>query len=578
MVAAAPRADTHHTSNTADVSPMRTIGCAVLLLLCASVVAAQPVARDTIACGIASARRPAEGVADDFTRMLQLTGDVPARASLIRRGGDRLAVACGSERPFGTRWYDDRPDSLLALLPVRAVVAGNSAYPRGLNDGALWSGAGLSGMVRAGVVARYGPITAALAPEFALASNGDFDRPAPRPPGLSPFAYPWHGGIIDMPDRMGDGAWTALELGQSYVRADAWGFAAGVSTENVWWGPSLYNPLLFGNNAPGFPHVFAGTGRPLDVGIGSLDFELLWGRLTESEFFDGNPDNDHRLIGGLIVDFEPVFAPGLYLGLARTYVTTIPPDGFGIDDFFLRPYRGVESNVPDAFAGENQLISVFGRFVAPGAGLEAWVEWGRDDHWEDLEDLAKQPDHSQVYTFGMQKVFENDDALLRIYGELTHLQAAITVRSFRPPSVFYTNTSVRQGYTHRGQVLGAGIGPGSDMQIVGADWLTTWGRSGLFFQRTRYDDDAYYANFARFYGQNGHDVELTAGVRQRLFIGELDIDGELTFSHRYNRNFVGLEAADFATLFSENNLGIRVVATWVPRLPWALPSTTPAPQ
>src|SRR5690606_6233905 len=82
MVAAAPRADTHHTSNTADVSPMRTIGCAVLLLLCASVVAAQPVARDTIACGIASARRPAEGVADDFTRMLQLTGDVPARASL----------------------------------------------------------------------------------------------------------------------------------------------------------------------------------------------------------------------------------------------------------------------------------------------------------------------------------------------------------------------------------------------------------------------------------------------------------------------------------------------------------------
>src|SRR5690606_21960783 len=134
------------------------------------------------------------------------------------------------------------------------------------------------------------------------------------------------------------------------------------------------------------------------------------------------------------------------------------------------------------------------------------------------------------------------------------------------------------GYTHRGQLLGAGIGPGSDMQIVGADWLADWGRSGLFFQRTRFDDDAYYANYARFYGQNGHDVELTAGARQRLFIGPLDIDGELTFSHRYNRNFVGLEAANFDTLFSENNLGIRVVATWVPRLPWALPSTTPAPQ
>jgi hypothetical protein len=400
----------------------------------------------------------------------------------------------------------------------------------------------------------------------------------PRTPALSPFAYPWHGGTIDWPDRPGAGTWTAVEPGQSYVRIDAYGFAAGVSTENVWWGPSLHNPIVFGNSAAGFPHVFAGTGRPLDIGIGALDFEVLWGRLEESEHFDADGTNDRRLIAGLIVDFEPVFAPGLYIGAARSYLTTIPPDGFGIDDFFLQPYTGVRENLPGAFAGDNQIISVFGRFTAPGAGLEAWAEWARDDHWEDLEDLVKQPDHSQVYTFGMQKVFAQDDALLRIYGELTHLQAAITLRSFRPPATFYTNGSVRQGYTHRGQLLGAGIGPGSDMQIIGADWLAAWGRSGLFLQRTRFDDDAYYANYARFYGQNGHDVELTVGARQRLFIGPLDIDGELTFAHRYNRNFIGFEAADFGALFSENNWGIRLVATWAPRLSWALPSATPAPQ
>jgi hypothetical protein len=578
MLAAARRADAHTTSYAADVSPMRTLRFAVLLLLPPALAAAQPAQRDTVVCGDASARRPAENVADDFTRLLQLTGDAPARAALFRRGADRLAVPCGAARPYGERWYDAPPDTLLSLVPVRAVLAGNTGYPRGMNDGALWSGAGAAGMVRGGVLFRYGPLTAALAPELAIASNGSFDRPAPRTAALSPFAYPWHGGTIDWPDRHGAGTWTAIEPGQSFVRVDAYGFAAGVSTENLWWGPSLYNPMLFGNSAPGFPHVFAGTGRPLDVGIGALDVELLWGRVTESEFYDADPDNDHRLIAGLIVDFEPVFAPGLYLGFARTFLTTIPPSGFGIDDFFLRPYRGLRDNVPDAYAGDNQLISVFGRFVAPGAGLEAWAEWARDDHWEDLEDLAKQPDHSQVYTFGVQKVFENDDALLRIYGELTHLQAAITLRSFRPGSVFYTNGSVRQGYTHRGQLLGAGIGPGSDMQIVGADWLADWGRSGLFLQRTRFDDDAYYANYARFYGQNGHDVELTAGVRQRLFIGPLDVDGEVTFSHRYNRNFVGFEAGSFDALFSENNWGIRLVATWVPRLPWTLPSTTPAPQ
>jgi hypothetical protein len=559
--------------------PKAILTAALAVLLFPATVLAQATRSDTIACGLASARGSAEGVAHDFTRLLQLTGDVPARATLIRRGGERLAVPCGETMALGERWYESPSDTWATLLPIRADMGFNTRYPRGANDGPLWAGRGLAAGVRGGIELRYGAFSAALAPTAVFAENRGFARPERTISRLSPFAYPWHGGSIDWPQRPGSDSWSTLDPGQSFVRVDAYGLAAGVSTENLWWGPALFNPLLLGNNAAGFPHFFVGTSGPLDIRIGTLDFDLVWGRLTESDWFDGDPDNDHRLISGLVVDFEPVFAPGLYLGAARMYLATIPPDGFGVDDFFLQPYRGIRDNLPGTFAGDNQLISVFGRFVAPGAGLEAWAEWAREDHWADFEDFAKQPDHSQAYTLGVQKVVDREDGWLRLYGELTHLQSAITIRSFRPGANFYTNSSVRQGHTHRGQLLAAGIGPGSDMQVVGGDWLTTWGRSGLFFQRTRYDDDAYYANFARFYAQNGHDVELTVGARQRLFLGPVDLDWELTYSHRYNRNFVGFEAANFDVLFSERNWGIRLGASWVPRL--ALLSatrTTPSPQ
>src|SRR5690606_39451644 len=61
-------------------------------------------------------------------------------------GADRLAVPCGPDTPFGARWYDTTPDTLLELLPVRAILTGNTAYPRGVNDGTLWSGVGIAGM------------------------------------------------------------------------------------------------------------------------------------------------------------------------------------------------------------------------------------------------------------------------------------------------------------------------------------------------------------------------------------------------------------------------------------------------
>ena len=55
-------------------------------------------------------------------------------------------------------------------------------------------------------------------------------------------------------------AYTRLDPGQSTIRLDFPAVTLGASTANQQWGPGSTHPLLLGNNAPGFTHLFLGTG------------------------------------------------------------------------------------------------------------------------------------------------------------------------------------------------------------------------------------------------------------------------------------------------------------------------------
>jgi hypothetical protein len=98
------------------------------------------------------------------------------------------------------------------------------------------------------------------------------------------------------------------------------------------------------------------------------------------------------------------------------------------------------------------------------------------------------------------------------------------------------------GYTHRGQVLGAAIGPGADPQRVTLDVFGPEGRIGGFLERVRRNELYYFQAIDPLPGEeDGHDAELTAGVRQVLFAGPVDVAWELSASYRWNRDFFGDE-------------------------------------
>jgi hypothetical protein len=333
---------------------------------------------------------------------------------------------------------------------------------------------------------------------------------------------------------------------------------------------------MMGAGAPGVPTFFAGTHRPVDVGIASLELELTWGVPEESEYFDLDPDNDRRLLSGIVMVFQPHAAPGLSLGASRTYMITMPPEGLSVSDFLFQPYRDLREN-PGVGAEfqDDQMLAVFARWAFPEAGFEAYVEWGREDHWEDFGDLMRQPDHSRAMMAGFQKVFAGrDDRWVRIRGEGVVLGGANTFRAARGAQRWYTHGQVRQGHTHRGQLLGSLVGPGSDAQFLGADVFHRTGRLGAFVERVRYDDDAYYNQWAPHYGHHGHDIELSFGLSQLHFIGPFDVSWAATSSSRHRRNFIGLDGTSWDFLH-ERNSALRATVTWRPDLRAGLPRAWP---
>lgn len=507
----------------------------------------------------------------DRLRVAELQGRLEPAPVPVRRSGDR-ARRCRPRELSGVH---------LALLPLGAAGEYRSAYPGESLNGLRWGGRGASLQARAGVEAAWGPVSAAFAPAFAYQQNASFVTLPVERPGSSRYAWYWAPTTIDWPQRFGGGSFGWSHPGESYVRVDGFGVAAGASTESLRWGPARLNPLLMSGAAPGFPHVFLGTSRPVDVWIGDLAIEAVWGRLDESDYFDGDPENDHRLMAGVVAAIRPRGVNGLLLGFARAYHRTLPPGGMGLLDYLTEPYTDLWSNpAGGTFAGDNELFSLFARWVFPGSELEVYGEFARDDQWAGWDDLIQEPEHSGGITAGLQKLVPvgrgASPRRLRVAAEITSTNFSETQRSGRPEVTFYTHSQVRQGHTHVGQLLGAPVGPSSDAQTFELDYLAERWLAGFRFERVRYANDIYWRTFARSYTYNGHDVELTGGARGALLLpgGSIELVGGLDWSGRYNRQFIALTAPGYNTGF-EHNLSVRLGASWSPASGRSAPAGSP---
>jgi hypothetical protein len=423
--------------------------------------------------------------------------------------------------------------------------------PGGINDGAIWQGRGFTSAVSGGVHLRYRFLSASFRPMFIYHQNRRF--PLSRYAGRqewSEFSHPFY--RIDNPQRFGPESFWVADPGQSYIRADYRGFEAGLTNENRWWGPAVHYPIIMSNNAPGFWHYFAGTSTPRDIYIGDLDVTLIWGKLLESDYFDEQSFNDERYITGINLSINPKPVPNLTLGFSRVFYRWLPPQGipprdlFRVFEAFTKSRHVTDTNLSgnDEFS---QMLSLYGRWVFPESGFELYGEWARNDHSWDLRDALGEPEHSRAYSAGFQKTFTlPNENLFTINAEIAQLEASNT-RDLRSRSAtYYAHGIVMQGYTHRGQLLGAGIGGGSNSQILHGNYFFSDGKISGWFRRSVYDNDFLYRSDIMLrepenYGMPKywlHNFELAFGTSIVYFINQWEIQAGFELAREYNEDFI----------------------------------------
>lgn len=457
--------------------------------------------------------------AERYLRVLQVAGAVPLYPWSVRAFSpaevDALlvapAAAADSEPPVDSAalvdsasFVDSAPAVVLgpgahpwadrAVAPSRLVVlrprmeAGyNSALPAGGNDGAVWAGRGLTVSASAGFRLRAGPLSVRVEPlvywtenrAFALVPNGE--------PDSLRFLNPRTPRALDYPQRFGDGAFARVDPGQSTIRLDLRGVAAGVSTANQQWGPAIDQPLLLGASGPGFPHAFVGTARPLKVGIGRVHGRIVWGSLSQSEWSPGPSGHGSRRFGsGIAAVFLPWGLDGLEVGVARFHHERWPAGGLTLANL-QRPLEAFYRNslrIPDE-AMVNQVASGFFRWVLPRAGLEFYGELAREDHSFDLLDLIHEPDRSAGYVLGGRTVWGSGARLTSLRAEWLNSQRSHLHRAANQVNGLYGNRSVPQGHTYQGQLLGSPAAYGGGGSVVALDRYMPGGRWSVDWTRTR---------------------------------------------------------------------------------------------
>jgi hypothetical protein len=484
---------------------------------------------------------------EERVRMERLLGTAPGRVSLIRSPSSRTPRL--------------RSDAVLTAAPITPEVVSvwNSALPFSFNEGELWAGRGLNVGVIAGLRADVGPLSVIFAPRLLYQANREFQVipfDQTRDPSRDRFSSPWHyrPASMDLPSRHGAASRLAVSLGQSSVTAVAGPMAIGVASENLWWGPGIRNAIVMSNHAPGVPHFFLRTDRPLSIGVGELEGRWILGRLAESRFYDAEPSNDGRSLSALALAFRPSLEPNLTLGFTRAVYAPASARGVvaraALDVFHSvgRPNARQDSLI---VPGADQLFSLFSHWIFPTVGFEAYAEWARYEEPAGLRDFLEMPHHSQGYTLGVQWARALPAGALRIQAEATSLEPSASYRH-RPVISWYASRAVEQGYTHEGQVIGASIGPGASSQWLAADLFRETGvHFGLFGGRIRWDNAIFYEPTPRpFFA---HDVSVFVGARGGWAIGSMLLSAELATEARLNYLFQN----QGAMLDSEGAVDIR---------------------
>ncbi|MES2376123.1 MAG: capsule assembly Wzi family protein [Bacteroidota bacterium] len=505
---------------------------------------------------------------EDYYRRTQLMGTIDTNVSFTLRPINPYYINKGTQsfNPDSSKyseihaensWVSKNGKIRANLLPLNFQTQINTDHPYGWNDGAMIPAKGLQTLINMGVFAQYGILSIQFSPEVVLAANPQFETFNKNQYDVVFARYYDIYNNIDLPVRFGTAAYARIFWGQSSLRLNFKSVSVGLSTENLWWGPGIRNSLLMSNTAPGFKHFTLNTLRPLKTAIGSFEGQVIAGSLSNSGFPPLVPDkkyfgtdlyipkpNNWRYLSGIIITWQPKWVQGLFLGFDQSS-QMYGKDLNAFKDYlpFFSPVRS--SNAPDApVQNKDRRSSLFMRWLWPKEHAEIYFEWGHNNSSNDLYQSSLEPGDSRAYVFGIRKILpvnNSKDENILIGLEVTQLQET-SISKIREGQEWYVSKNIRQGYTNNGEVLGAGVGPGANLQSVDVSWVKGLRKLGLQLERYVHNNDFYYYAFGDNENYSQHWVDLSIGA-----IGEWNYKNLI-----FNGKIQGIKSLDYQWALKQN--------------------------
>jgi len=289
----------------------------------------------------------------------------------------------------------------------------------------------------------------------------------------------------------------------------------------------------------------------------------LAGILQESKYFDSYEPNDQRYFNALFLSYRPSFLPNLSIGFNKSLYQDLrffePLDLLSPIKIFDNGVLGDSIVTNDSFDG---LASVSLSWTFPEVGFRAYGEFAKNDFTGGFRWTAIEPEHSRAYTVGFEKftTLKTGSAMRLIY-EHTNLSRNHTYL-WRAEPPFYAHEINRQGYTHLGQILGAGIGPGGNTDIASFRLDQTQQSLALTLQRIEFNKDYFITNVqpnTLFPDPNEpnpielHNVEYSAMLYYQRQVSNMVLSCQTTLAYNYNWYFTT----------DKTNLQLGLSAKWL---------------
>ena len=466
-------------------------------------------------------------------RRAQLNGEIDSSMSFTLRP-IHISQYEVSENVFDLESYSPtvlsffKGNGKLKILPIDFNINYSSHHPYNRNNGSMITSNGYQQLISAGIYFELGPLSIQLKPEHVFAENKDYK-------GFWEGHYDviwarryilWN--MIDTPERFGNEVYSKTTFGQSSIRLNYKSLSLGLSSENIWWGPSIRNGVMMSNNAKGFNHLTFNSRKPIKTALGNFEFQLVTGRLEPSGFDPPSTDRtnagtklfipktnqlsqvgDWRFFQGYSLTYSPKWIPGLHLGLIRwvqmygamfegkySWIAEANNGAtigwFPIFNNFLRKNDKVEPYERET----DQAAGGFFRWVWEDSKAELYGEFNHNDSKFNFRDLLSDSDHSRAVTLGIHKLFDSkkDDSQLEFNWEWTQMEQTAS-RLVRNAGSWYMHSGARHGFTNNGEVMGAGIGPGSNSQYFSLAKVKANQRFGAAVEIIDQDNDFYYMAF-----------------------------------------------------------------------------------